>query len=146
MGFASHHTRIHLYKAIIEGIGFALYDGMCNLQKRSGIKVEYVTVGGGGSQSDIICQLTADMFGLPVKRIQTYEASGLGSSMVAFVSLGVFDDFESAVKSMVRYKDIFTPEEANHKVYMDLYHDVYKKLYKQLRPLYMNMRRRNKQK
>ncbi len=146
VGFSSHHTRLHLYRAIIEGIGFALYDGMRNLEKRTGIKVEYVTVGGGGSQSDIICQLTADMFGLPVKRIQTYEASGLGSSMVAFVNLGVFDSFGSAVKSMVRYKDVFTPDQTNHKIYSDLYNDVYKKLYKQLRPLYMNMRKRNKKK
>ncbi len=146
VGFGSHHTHMHLYRAIIEGIGFALFDGMCNLQHRTGIKVEYVTVGGGGSQSDIICQLTADMFGLPVKRIQTYEASGLGSSMVAFVGLGVFDSFQSAVASMVRYKDVFTPDSANHKVYSNLYNDVYKKLYSQLRPLYMNMRKRNKHK
>lgn len=146
IGFSDQHTRHHIYRAIIEGIGFDLYDGLQRLQKRAGAKIEYLTVGGGGSQSDTICQITADMFGLPVKRIQTYEASGIGSSMVAFVSMGHFDNYSQAVESMVHYVDVFTPNADNFATYQAIYNDVYKKLYKTLRPLYIKIRKLEKEK
>jgi ribulose kinase len=38
----------------------------------------------------VVCRITADVFGLPVKRIQTPEACSIGSSMAAFVAMGVF--------------------------------------------------------
>ena len=49
----------------------------------SGSPLHDLFVAGGGAQSDEICQITANMFGLPVHRIQTFEASGLGSSTSA---------------------------------------------------------------
>ena len=73
IGFSDAHTRIHLYRAIIEGINFALIDGMKVMEQRAGHKFQAIYLGGGGSQSDEICQITAHMFGLPVVRTQTYE-------------------------------------------------------------------------
>ena len=75
IGFSDVHTRIHIYRAIIEGINFALMDGLKLLEKQSGHKFLEIYVGGGGAQSDEICQITADMFGLPVIRTQTFEVS-----------------------------------------------------------------------
>ncbi|NLN79948.1 MAG: carbohydrate kinase, partial [Erysipelotrichia bacterium] len=99
---------------------------------------------GGGSQSDEICQITADMFNKPIYRIQTYEACGLGSSIIAFVSLGIFENYEEAIQKMVHYKDTFYPQEKNYKIYNDYYHKIYKKVYKQLKPLYKQLRVINK--
>jgi sugar (pentulose or hexulose) kinase len=113
---------------------------MQNLEKSSKQKISGLTVSGGGSQSDEICQITADMFGKPVYRIQTYEACGLGSSMVAFVSLGVFKDYREAIQSMVHYKKTFTPNPEVHEVYRNLHSRIYKRIYKQLKPLYWELR------
>ena len=60
IGFSDQHTRIHIYRAIIEGINFALIEGMKLLEKRSGHAFEEIRLAGGGSQSDEICQITAD--------------------------------------------------------------------------------------
>ncbi|HRX13558.1 MAG TPA: FGGY-family carbohydrate kinase [Eubacteriales bacterium] len=139
IGFNSSHTRVHIYRAIIEGIGFALYDAMLNLEKRTGNKIKYVSAAGGGSQSDTICQITADMFGLPVRRIQTYEATGLGSSIAGFVGMGVYKDFDEAMSKMVHYQPLILPDEKNHAVYQKLYNDVYKGTYNRLRPLYLKL-------
>lgn len=136
IGFSDVHTRIHIYRAIIEGLNYALMDGLYNLEKRSKTKVETIYLGGGGSQSDEICQITANMFGLPVYRIQTYEACGLGSSMVAFVSHGVFEDYDEAIESMVHIKDVFSPDMKEHEIYKDLYSDIFRKVFKKLEPLY----------
>lgn len=140
IGFSSEHTRIHIYKAIIEGIGYGLLEGMENLEKSSKQPINGLTVSGGGSQSEEICQITSDMFGKPVYKIQTYEACGLGSSMVAFVSLGIFKDYQEAIKSMVHYTKTFTPNPEVHEIYRHLYTRIYRRIYKQLKPLYWELR------
>ncbi len=136
LGFSDVHTRIHIYRAIIEGIGFALYDGMLKIEKKSGTKVQRISISGGGSQSDIICQITADLFKLPVHRVQTSETSSLGASIVGYVANGTYKSFEEAIKGMVHDRDVFTPNEVNVKIYNDLFEKIYKKTYKRLRPLY----------
>lgn len=145
IGFSGDHTRIHIYKAIIEGIGFGLIEGLKNLEKRLHHKIKALTVSGGGSQSDEICQITADMFGLPVHKIQTYEACGLGSSLVAFVALGIHSDYPTAVKEMVHYQKTFTPDQDTHKIYHRLYHGVYRSIYPSLKPLYRELRKYSKE-
>ncbi len=136
IGFSDVHTRIHIYRAIIEGINFALMDGLKTMEKRGGYKVEELYVAGGGAQSDEICQITANMFGLPVHRIQTHEASGLGSSIVAFAAKGVFPSVQAAVDAMVHVKDVFSPNPEEHKIYEKLFDEVFTKIFPKLLPLY----------
>ena len=136
IGFSDLHTRVHIYRAIIEGINFALMNGLHKLEKKSGMPVREIYLGGGGSQSDEICQITADMFGLPAIRTQTNEVSGIGSAMAAFIGLGVFSNFDQAVKAMVRSKDIFMPDMERHKIYRRIYQEVFMEIYGRLAPLY----------
>lgn len=139
IGFNSIHTRNHIYRAIIEGIGFALYDAMLNLERRSGNKIKHLSLSGGGSQSDAICQITADMFGLPIRRIQTYEATGLGSSMAGFVAMGVYGDINEAMSKMVRFRPETKPNMKIHAFYHKLYKEIYRDTYNHLQPLYLRL-------
>lgn len=141
IGFSDVHTKMHLYRAIIEGVGFALMHGLYTMEKRSGVKITELYIGGGGAQSDEICQITADMFGLPVKRIQTHESCGLGSSMVAFVANKTYGSYEEAVEGMVRVKDVFMPDSKNHEMYKKIYNEVYTDMYRRLEPLYRRIRK-----
>ena len=79
--------------------------------------------------------MAADLFGLPVSRIQTHEASAIGAAMVAFVAQGVFADYDDAIAHMVQMKDTFAPDPENHEIYMDYYHAVYAKLPGRLHPV-----------
>lgn len=141
IGFSDSHNRISVYRAIIEGIGFALLDGFFSMQKRSGQRIKELFVAGGGSRSSEICQITANMFGLPVHRIHTHEASGLGAAITGFVALGHFKDYEEAIQSMVHKKDVFIPNMQEHAFYLRLYHDIYKKIYGKLHPLYVKLKK-----
>jgi sugar (pentulose or hexulose) kinase len=136
IGFSDIHTRTHIYRAIIEGINFALMDGLYNMERRGGVKITKLFVAGGGSQSDEICQITADMFGKPLYRIQTYEASGLGSSIVAFISKGIYSDAEEAAASMIRVKDEFLPNPDQREIYKNIFDEVFIKIFGKLLPLY----------
>ena len=139
IGFSDIHTRIHLYRAVIEGIGFSLMEGLNLIEKTGKIKVKKIFVAGGGSNSSEICQITANMMGLPVYRIQTYEACGLGSSIVAFVSMGIYKSNNEALKNMVRIRDEFIPNEKEHQIYLRLYSEVYCNIFNNLVHLYKNL-------
>ena len=95
---------------------------------------------GGGSKSDEICQITADMFGLPVKRIQTHEACGLGASIAGFVAMKEFKNYEEAMEAMVHVKDVFEPNVEAHKQYEAIYRQIYRKIYSHLLPLYKKIK------
>jgi sugar (pentulose or hexulose) kinase len=97
-------------------------------------------VSGGGSQSNLALQLTADIFGLPTTRPFLYETSGLGAAIVAAVGLGMHPDFRAAVNAMTRPGDTFEPEPANQRLYDQLYRCVYKRMYGRLKPLYKKIR------
>ena len=136
IGFADYHTHLHFYRAIIEGIAFELYHSLDIMQKRAKRRVDEVFVGGGGARSDIVCQITADVFGIPVKRIQTHEACSVGAAMVAFLALGVFRDYDEAIAHMVHVADVFKPRKTEHETYMDLYSGAYCKVFRRLEPVY----------
>ena len=72
IGFGDVHTRAHLYRAIIEGLAYALKEGALLTQKKNGVAMRCVRASGGGSQSNALMQITADVFGLPVERPHTH--------------------------------------------------------------------------
>jgi sugar (pentulose or hexulose) kinase len=139
IGFSDVHTRAHVYRAILEGLAFALREGAERTEKRSGVRITELRIAGGGSQSDAALQLTADVFGLPASRPHLYEASGLGAAMDAAVGAGIHADLSAAIREMTRIRDTFEPDPKMHARYDELYYGVYKKMYGRLKPLYTAM-------
>jgi sugar (pentulose or hexulose) kinase len=140
IGFGDVHTRAHIYRAILEGLGYGLKEGMLVLQKRNKVPITSLRVSGGGSQSDAALQITADIFDLPVERPHTYETSALGAAIDAAVGLKLHSDFDSAVEAMTRVADVFEPIPANRDLYRALFERVYCKLYRRLKPIYNHIR------
>jgi sugar (pentulose or hexulose) kinase len=141
IGFGDVHTRAHVYRAILEGLAYALREGAERCQRRTGVKMSEIRVAGGGSQSDAAMQITADIFGLPTARPHVYEASGLGAAIDAAVGLGMHSDFATAVGQMTRVGRQFEPNAESRSLYDALYREVYLKMYRRLRPLYEQIRR-----
>ncbi len=140
IGFSDVHTRAHLYRAILEGLAYALREGKERTERRSGVPITELRVAGGGSQSDAAMQLTADVFGLPTARPHLYETSGLGAAIDAAVGLGLHPDFDSAIRAMTRVGQVFEPDARTHAVYDELFQRVYKRMYNRLQPLYTTIR------
>lgn len=140
IGFGDVHTRAHLYRAILEGLAYALRQGKERIEQRSGTRIERLRVSGGGSQSDAAMQLTADIFGLQAERPHLYETSGLGAAINCAVGLGLFANYSEAVAAMTRLGRIFTPNPQAQASYQRLYSEVYQKMYARLQPLYQKIR------
>ncbi len=141
IGFGDVHTRAHIYRAILEGLAYALREGLERTQRRLRARTAEVRVAGGGSQSDAAMQITADIFNLPASRPHVYETSGLGAAMDAAVGLGLHPNFKAAVAEMTRMSRTFDPRSEVRAVYEGIYQRVYRKMYHRLRPLYEEIRR-----
>lgn len=140
IGFGDIHSRAYLYRAIVEGIGYALREGLERVQKRNGVKINKLLVSGGGSQSDQIMIITASLFNLPAERPHTFETSGLGAAINTAVGCKIYPDHLSAVSAMTRTEQVFLPDDKHAELYQALYQKVYLKLYDRLAPLYRSIR------
>lgn len=141
VGFSDIHTKVHLYRAIIEGIAYALKEGLESIQRSQHKKVKKIMISGGGSQSEAICQITADIFGLPVSRVQTFETTTLGASLATFVACGVYKDYLSAKENMIHVSDTFYPNKEAHQKYLYLYKKVYLKMYPNFKTVYKDLKK-----
>jgi len=144
IGFGDVHTRAHVYRAILEGLSYALREGAERTEKKNKVKIEKLRVSGGGSQSRTAMQLTADIFNKAAEKPHTYETSALGAAIDAAVGLKLYKDFDSAVKGMTRVGEVFEPSKENSRIYNDLYEGVYMQMYKKMKPLYENIRKATK--
>lgn len=140
IGFGDVHTRAHIYRAILEGLAYALRQGKERIEQRTRTPITCLRVAGGGSQSDAAMQLTADIFGLPAERPHVYEASGLGAAIACAVGLGLYPDFPTAIVGMTRVAEVFQPQPQAQQLYQRLYREVYVRMYRQLSPLYRSIR------
>ena len=135
IGFSNVHTRKHIYRAIVEGIAFALREGLESIEKSQKQKVKVLRISGGGSLSDEVCQITADIFGLEISRVQTIESTSLGAAIATFTAVKEFKDVYEAVENMTKVSTTFKPNKTNHRLYDRIYHEVYLKIYPRLKPL-----------
>jgi sugar (pentulose or hexulose) kinase len=136
IGFGDVHTRAHLYRAILEGLAYALREGGERAAGRAHVPLRELRVSGGGAQSPAAVQLTADIFGLPTGRPHTHQTSGLGAAIDASVGLGLHPSFPAAVGEMTRVVETLEPDPARHRLYDQLYTRVYRRMYDRLKPLY----------
>lgn len=141
IGFGDVHSKPHVYRAILEGLAYALRDGKDTIEKRTKKKLKRIFIAGGGSQSDRIMQITSDIFGLPAIRPKIYETSALGCAIDVAVGKGIYKDFKIAVSYMAKNGNTFEPNIKNHQLYTELFLKVYKKMYRQLKPLYEEIRK-----
>ncbi len=116
LGFDGRHGRAHIYRAILEGIALT----MKNHIDAADAGVESFCISGGGSKSDVFMQIFADVLNRPVTRPGENASAGLGAAVCAAVGLGLWPDFDAAVKNMARPGTSFLPDPANAAVYRRL--------------------------
>jgi len=136
IGFREEHKRAHLYRAILEGIVYAMKEGGELSARKNGAPIRTLRVSGGGSQSDAAMQIIADVFGIPAQRPHTHESSVLGAAIDAAVGLGCHAGFPQAVKEMTRVGTVFDPLDRHVAVYREFYERVYRKICPRLLPIF----------
>ncbi len=119
-GLSGSHTRGHVYRALMESL--ALEQAMMTNQAAAATTpIDHFAVVGGGSKSDLWCQIIADASGRDVKRLETAEASALGAAMAAAKGAGWFRTIADASSAMSgKPVKTFRPRTKQNKAYAEL--------------------------
>lgn len=137
-GLTIDHNYTHMAAAVLEGIVFALRTSY-EIIKELGIKIERVVASGGGSRSNLMLQIQANIFNLKVYKSTIEEQAGVGAAILAGVGSGVYKSFKEACKQVVRYSDKVTePQEKAVNIYNELYL-IFKDLYKSNKENFENL-------
>jgi len=140
VGWRGFHTLEHLYRAILEGIGFELRLHLQGVQAALEMDIEKLVAMGGGTRSSLWCQIIANITGKPVYVCQTPDASALGAAMQAACGVGLFANMPSAASAMSRINPTpFLPDRTLFDFYTQLYRQVYRHLFPALQPYLANL-------
>lgn len=141
VGLSGAHRIGHLYRSLLEGVALeqALVSGM--IEERTGLRIEEFVAIGGGSSSDLWCQIIADASGKAVRRSRTAEASSLGAAMCAAVGAGWFARAGDAAAAMAGEITRETePAPARAARYAELM-AIYREIYPRLRDIFARLSR-----
>jgi len=120
LGLSLAHSRAHVTRAVLEGVGFALRDSLSILEEL-GLAPRAMLLTGGGARSPFIRRLLADIFGLPVTAVNREEGPAYGAALLAAVGAGAFPDLGAAVRHTVATTPPVRPEPEAHAAYQRLY-------------------------
>jgi sugar (pentulose or hexulose) kinase len=128
IGFDARHSRAHIYRSILEAIALTMKnhtDAMCS---ELNIKLDNIIISGGGSNSDLMMGIFADVFGVSTTRNVVNGSASLGSAICVAISLGFYKNYREAIQKMVRVRDTFQPNKKNHMLYQRMNEEVYKEI------------------
>ena len=103
-------------RAVLEGITFGLRDSVEILQEMK-LPLSRMLLMGGGAKSPFLRQLQADVFGLPVVRVNREEGPAFGAALLAAVCAGVYKDVASACKATLERLPAEKPDRKATKAY-----------------------------
>ena len=130
VGWRGIHQLAHLYRAILEGVAFEQRLDTLGVEKALGQSVNRYIAIGGGAQSNLWCQIIADITNKPVFRATTTEATALGAGILAAVAAGCFADARQAAQEMAHILPQPTePDSSRHEFYNSLFEEVYRPLF-----------------
>lgn len=90
-------TRGRLLRAYLENVAFSLRANLETLQEVTGLTPAEVRIGGGMSQSRLLCEIAASVLGRPVLQSERPEVSTIGALLGAAVAAGECRSLAEAV-------------------------------------------------
>ena len=104
LGITRGTTRAHLVRATLEAITFEVRDVVETMPALTSMAVD-----GGAAANDLLCQLQADLLGVPVERPRIVETTALGAAFMAGLGTGVWESTDD-LRSSWQLDRTFTPD------------------------------------
>jgi xylulokinase len=126
-GLTSRHSAAHLYRAVMEGVGFASKRNIDLMQSR-GYRLDRMVTAAGGAKTRLWLEIKASIYGCPILVPGEPECGLLGCAMLAGLAVGLFSNLESVGSELVRYEGEVLPNPAWSERYQklqSLFNDLY---------------------
>ncbi len=132
-----HNTREDIIRAFLEGIALNtrwLLKPVENFLQR---KVESIHIVGGGAQSDVWCQIFADVMNVEIRQVvDPVYANARGAAWIGAVGMGEISFTD--VPQLVKFNRSYTPQ-AHNRALFDERFEVFIKIYRQLKGIYRRL-------
>ena len=96
IGITRGTSRAHIVRAAVEAMAYQTRDVVEAMERDTGRKLSELRVDGGAAVMDVLCQLQADLLGIPVRRPRQTETTALGAAFLAGLGAGVWKDSDLA--------------------------------------------------
>jgi len=132
-----NNTREDIIRAFLEGIAFNTRWLFSPVEKFLGRKVNSIHMVGGGAQSDVWCQIFADVMNVEIKQVtDPLYANARGAAWIAAVGLGEIEFND--IPRLVQFKRTYEPQTNNRALY-DQQFEVFQQIYKQMKGVYRRL-------
>ncbi len=126
-GLTLAHTRGHLFRAVLEGVGYAVRDHLEIMRELDSFPSRIVAVG-GGAQSDVWLQIVSDIAGISQLVPQRTIGASYGDAFLAGLALGIVPSTDSLTEGWIQMNRTIEPNSARTALY-DEYFQIYRELY-----------------
>nr|WP_244664028.1 FGGY-family carbohydrate kinase [Xanthomonas phaseoli] len=131
------HSREDMIRAVMEGVAFNTRWMMEPFARLLGCDPGTIAAVGGGAQSDLWCQIIADVSGRPIRQLHNpIQANAVGAAFIAGVGLGRLGFGDLA--ALQRPRRVYEPDAGTRALYDDRY-AVFKDLQRTLAPIYRRL-------
>ena len=134
LGLRLETTKSDIARAVIEGLAFSV-GHIATVVAECGVCIDEVFLAGGLARNDLLCQIKADVWNVPVKTFRDHELTSIGLGVIMAVSIGYFKDISKATQSFTKVEKEFTPNTNTQKVHLKAFKK-YQEYSKSLAPLY----------
>jgi xylulokinase len=132
-----HNNREDIIRAFLEGVAFNTLWLLHPVEKFMGRKVPCIHIVGGGAQSNVWCQIFADVLNVEIKQmLDPIYANARGAAWIGAVGLGeiTFQD----VPRLAQVKCVYPPNPQNTGFYQERF-QIFTQTYKQLKDIYRRL-------
>ncbi len=131
------NTREDIIRAFFEGVAFNQKWVLNYVEKFCGHRMNSLNIVGGGANSDLWCQIHADVLNRTIKQVKDpIQTNVRGAAFIASVALG-FIEFED-IPSFVKINKKFKPNPQNRKLYDDMFRE-FLNIYKKNKPIFKRL-------
>ncbi|MFN3692121.1 MAG: xylulokinase [Fervidobacterium sp.] len=134
-GLSSSHSKAEVYRAIFEGVGYAIRDCFSSLPKKN---LEDLRITGGGSKSKAWVSIISNILGMELTLLSNMEGAAYGAAILAYS--GYSNQPPEEIASMwVEKKEVISHSKDLHNVY-EKYYEIFRKIYSSLESVFYDLK------
>jgi len=119
VGLGLHHRPAHVFRALLEGIGFEV---LWNVEtfRSLGAKVSSVSMIGGAARSLIWPRIISNILDMPVRIPRIKEAACVGAAVLGGLGAGTIKDYREGIDAFLSGSSVVNPDPEDSRRYREL--------------------------
>jgi xylulokinase len=131
------HTQADVIRAFLEGVALNTRWMLEPFLRFIGKRAPDITMVGGGAQSNVWCQVMADVTGCVIRQPEApIQANALGAAFIGAAGIGALALREAS--DLLRIQHVYEPDQAHRALYDERF-GTFREIHRRLRPLYQRL-------